>query len=120
MLADPAAKIINNNGEIFLLVKGGQVIGTYALQKINKQDCELSKFTVKKEFRGEKLGEMMLEHAIKRAKALECHSIILFTHYKLKEASRLYKKRGFETITDHPDITDETGRCSVLLQLIIN
>jgi ribosomal protein S18 acetylase RimI-like enzyme len=120
ILADPENKIISNNGEIFLLINKENVIGTYALQKINQQDCELSKFTVKKEFRGRKLGEMMLEHAILRAKTLGCRSIVLFTHHKLKEATRLYKKMGFTAVKEHPGITDETGRCSLLLQLIIN
>ena len=120
ILADPTNKIIKKNGEIFLLLHDEEVIGTYTLRKINHNDCELSKFTVKKEFRGRKLGKIMLEHAINRAKVLEYNSIILFTHHKLKEASRLYKKRGFAIISGHNDISDETGRCSVLLQLNIN
>lgn len=46
----------------------GKVIGTYALQKISDQACELSKFTVSKDFRGRKMGERMLEHAIEKAR----------------------------------------------------
>ena len=71
ILADPTNKIIKKNGEIFLLLHDEEVIGTYTLRKINHNDCELSKFTVKKEFRGRKLGKIMLEHAINMAKVLE-------------------------------------------------
>ena len=120
ILSDPINNIIKNNGEIFLMHKEGELIGTYALKKINNQDCELSKFTIKKNARGRKLGKLLLEHAIKRAKALGYNAIVLFTHQNLVEASHLYKKRGFAEIEIHNDITDETGRCSMLLKLNIN
>jgi len=101
-------------------MSGDKVIGTYALQKISDQACELSKFTILEEFRGRKLGERMLEHAIENVKSLKCNSIVLFTHHELKEASRLYSKMGFEVIQEHPGLTDKTGRCSQMMQLIIN
>ena len=120
ILSNPIKEIINKNGKIYLLISGGKVIGTYALQKISDQACELSKFTIMKEFRGRKLGERMLEHAIENAKDLKYNSIVLYTHHELKEASQLYSKMGFEIIQDHPGFTDKTGRCSQMMQLIIN
>lgn len=62
----------------------------------------------------------MLEHAIEKATDLKCESILLLTHPKLKEATRLYRKRGFEVIPEHLDLTDKTGRCSLCMQLVIN
>ena len=120
ILSDPVKEIINKNGEIYLLISEGKVIGTYALQKISDQACELSKFTVMKDFRGRKLGERMLEHAIEKAWKLGCNAIVLYTHHELKEATQLYSKMGFEMIQDHPGLTDNTGRCSQMMQLIIN
>ena len=120
ILSDPVKEIINKNGKIYLLMSEGKVIGTYALQKISDQACELSKFTVIQDFRGLKLGERMLKHAIENAKSMKCNSIMLYTHHKLKEASRLYIKMGFEVIQDHPGLTDKTGRCSQMMQLTIN
>jgi len=120
ILSNPIKEIINKNGKIYLLMSGDKVVGTYALQKISDQACELSKFTILEEFRGRKLGERMLEHAIENVKRLKCNSIMLFTHHELKEASRLYSKMGFEVIQEHPGITDKTGRCSQMMQLIIN
>ena len=52
VLSDPVKKIIRQGGKIYLLRSGVGIIGTYALQKINKQECELSKFTILKDFRG--------------------------------------------------------------------
>lgn len=120
VLADPREKIIKKNGEIFLMTSGEEIIGSFALQKLNKYDCELSKFTIKKAFRGRNLGEAMLTYAINRAKKLNYQSIILFTHHELKEATQLYEKVGFTPLSEHPDIKDESGRCSILLKLIIH
>lgn len=120
ILANPREKIIKKNGEVFLMVSDKEIIGTFALQKLNKHDCELSKFTIKKEFRGRKLGERMLQYVINRAKAMKYRSIILYTHHELKEATQLYEKIGFIPLSNHPDIKDESGRCSILLQLIIH
>ncbi len=120
VLSDPRGKIINKNGNIFLLISEGKVIGTYALQRINSKVFELSKFTIKKEFRGRKLGERMLQHAIEKAKDMKCESIVLLTHQNLKGATSLYRKSGFKVIPDHPDLTDKTGRCSMYMQLLLS
>ncbi len=118
-LSDPYNEIIKKDGNIFLLISEEKVIGTYALQRVSTKVCELSKFTIKKEFRGWKLGERMLEHAIKKTKGLKYESIVLLTHPKLKEATKLYRKTGFEVIPEHPDLTDKTGRCSIYMQLVL-
>ncbi len=119
VLSDPVKKIINHDGKIYLLRAGENIIGTYALQKIDEQVCELSKFTIMKDFRGQKLGERMLVHVIENAKSMHYKSIMLFTHHALKEATQLYTKMGFEIIEDHPGLIDKTGRCSLAMQLII-
>ena len=120
VLSDPYKNIIKKGGNIFFLVSEGKVIGTYALQRVSTKACELSKFTIKREYRGWNIGERMLEHAIQKAKDLKYESILLLTHPKLKEATQLYRKRGFDVIPEHPDLTDKTGRCSLYMQLVIN
>ncbi|MBC8485037.1 MAG: MarR family transcriptional regulator [Bacteroidetes bacterium] len=120
VLSDPYKNIIKNDGNIFFLVSEGKVLGTYALQRVSTKACELSKFTIKREYRGWNIGERMLEHAIQKAKDLKYESILLLTHPKLKEATQLYRKRGFDVIPEHPDLTDKTGRCSLYMQLVIN
>ena len=120
VLSDPYNEIIKKDGNILLLISDEKTIGTYALQRVNTKVCELSKFTIKKDFRGWKLGEQMMEHAIKKAKDLKCESIVLLTHPKLKEATQLYKKYGFEVKPEHTEIKDKTGRCSLYMQLILS
>ena len=120
ILSDPYNEIIKKEGHIFFIIIEEKIIGTYSLQKINDEACELSKFTIKKEYRGWKIGRRMLEHAIQKAKGLKYESILLLTHPKLKEATLLYRKRGFDVIPEHSELTDKTGRGSLCMQLVIN
>jgi len=120
VLSDPVNEIINKNGRIFLMLSRKEVIGTYVLLQLNDNHCELSKFTIKKKYRGKKLGVRMMEHIIQEANSLGCNSILLYTHQKLGEATQLYHKTGFKEIEGHPDLEDQSGRCSIMMQLFIN
>lgn len=120
LLLDPEKWIIGQNGRIVLMVMGERLIGTFVLKGINEDECELSKFTVHEDFRGIKLGRRMLEHAVGMAAQSGYRSMLLFTHHKLVEATRLYISLGFEYLADHPGLKDETGRCSMLMKLEIN
>ena len=120
ILQDPIKEILQKKGHITLMTAGNRIIGTYVLKRINDLDCELSKFTVHRDFRALKLGEKMLSYAIEEARTMGYHTMLLFTHQKLVAATQLYYKMGFEDLNTHPGMKDETGRCSILLKLNIN
>jgi DNA-binding MarR family transcriptional regulator len=120
VLSDPIGQVINKGGKIYCMFFKNEVVGTYALQKVNSDDWELSKFTIKKSFRGKNLGKKLLHHAIKQAEILDAHHLLLYTHTKLPDATELYRKAGFRDIEDHPDMHDPTGRCSILMKYKIN
>jgi DNA-binding MarR family transcriptional regulator/N-acetylglutamate synthase-like GNAT family acetyltransferase len=120
LLDDPAGQIMNRGGRIYCMLLNEEVVGTYALQRINDDEWELSKFTIKKNFRGKKLGIKLLRHAIQQAEILDARHLLLFTHPDLQEATDLYTKAGFLFIEKHPDMHDPTGRCSLIMKRIIN
>ncbi len=120
VLADPAGHILRNGGRIYCMLLNNEVVGTYALQRINEDEWELSKFTIKKSFRGKKLGKKLLQHAIQQAKILDARNLLLFTHINLYEATKLYRHAGFRDIEKHPGMHDPTGRCSILMKYNIN
>ncbi len=120
MLADPIKEIIRQNGEIFFMLYRGKAIGTYVLQNLGEGYCELSKVTIKKKYRGRKLGQRLMGHAVEEAIKLGCKGILLHTHHNLEEATQLYKKAGFNEIEGHSLMKDLSGRCSMTMQLIIN
>ncbi len=120
MLANPIKEIIRQNGEIFFMLYRGEAIGTYVLQNLGEGYCELSKVTIKKKYRGRKLGQRLMGHAVEEAIKLGCKGILLHTHHNLEEATQLYKKAGFNEIEGHSLMKDLSGRCSMTMQLIIN
>jgi len=120
VLSDPAGMIINKGGRLYCMLLNDEVVGTYALQRINDEEWELSKFTVKKDFRGKRLGKRLLQHAIQQAEILDASHLLLYSHPDLQEATELYKKAGFREIEEHPDMHDPTGRCSLLMKRNIN
>jgi DNA-binding MarR family transcriptional regulator/ribosomal protein S18 acetylase RimI-like enzyme len=120
VLSDPAGHITNKGGRIYCMILNDEVVGTYALQRINDDEWELSKFTIKKEFRGKRLGKRLLMHAIQQAEILDARHLLLFTHPNLSVATDLYKNAGFHEIDEHPGMHDTTGRCSLLMKRNIN
>ena len=120
VISDPERMILNKGGRIYLLRVEDIVIGCFAISPINIAECELQKFTVRKDFRGKGLGSYLLDQAIRKALELNYKNILLFSHEDLKEATGLYKKQGFRIIENHPDFADSTGRDSIMMTLTIN
>jgi len=119
-LMDPFGEIIGKDGLITLMVSAKQPIGSFVLKRISNAECELSKFTIHRNFRGIGLGKRMLRKALEEARSTGYESMLLFTHHALVEATQLYKSMGFEEIKERHDIVDETGRCSMMMKLNIN
>ncbi len=91
-----------NKGCFYVLKKDDQIIGSFALCKINDHLCELRKMYLNRNFRGRRLGRKMMVAAFEQAKELGYKSIMLETASVLKEAISLYEKYGFKPYTpDH-------------------
>ena len=58
-------------------------------------NCELKRLFVKPEFRGHKLGEVLVKKVIDDAKSIGYQSIFLDTLPFLKSAIHIYTKLGF-------------------------
>jgi len=74
-------------------------VGTFGLYKVDNSICELRKMYLMKEYRGQGLGQMMMENAIQTANLLGYKKMVLETISPLKEAISLYLKFGFQEIT---------------------
>jgi ribosomal-protein-alanine N-acetyltransferase len=76
---------------------GGKVVGYLALMELG-MDAKIMSFAVKNEFRGKRIGSMLLDAAIKRCKERGKARLILEVRISNSAAQALYKKRGFEII----------------------
>lgn len=56
----------------------------------------LEDFVVDESFRGKKIGEKLLHHALEKARSLSISSVDLTSHPSREAANKLYNKLGFE------------------------
>ncbi|WP_179007909.1 GNAT family N-acetyltransferase [Winogradskyella forsetii] len=99
VLSNPNKYIINKGGFIFFAMKEEEVIGTAALMPTeNPGVLELTKMAVLPKERGQKIGQLLLQHCIDFARAKELEGLLLYSSTKLENAIYLYRKYGFKEL----------------------
>jgi len=107
-LYSPRETILERGGEIYIAVKGAQVVGTCALVRLSPAIFELAKLAVSLEAQGQGLGRRLTHFAIDRARAVGAARVGLLSSTKLEKALRLYESIGFKRKplpTDQPYLT---------------
>ena len=94
-LSDPQTHIIDKDGYIFFAKYQEEIIGTSSLIKTGVGEYELAKMAVTEKYKGQGVGQMLLEHCLARAVKLNATKLSLFSNTKLISAIHLYKKYGF-------------------------
>ncbi|WP_290700213.1 GNAT family N-acetyltransferase [Lacinutrix sp.] len=96
VLSNPEKYITKKGGYIFFAELNNQIVGTYALMPLPKQNAfELTKMAVSPDYRGQKIGQKLLEHCITFAKTEAFNRLLLYSSTKLENAIYLYRKFGF-------------------------
>ncbi len=100
ILGDPEGEIIRKGGEIFFAGINGEIIGTCAAIKIDKDTYELAKMAVAEKARGKQAGKKLALAVIGFAWSKKAKCVVLETSSKLVAAVNLYKSLGFQTVTE--------------------
>lgn len=87
--------IINKGGFIFFAKIGENVVGTFALLKIDSGIYELGKMAVDRSFRGQKIGSQLISLCIRYAEKHHWKKLVLYSSTKLSDAIHIYEKYGF-------------------------
>ncbi len=105
------------NGGIFKIVEDNynHLLGTFALSPVDENTCKLRKMYLAPPARGIGLGRQMLERAIDDAQKSGFKTMILETMPIMKDAIRLYTRRGFKLIKKQP----ESPRCELVFALAL-
>jgi ribosomal protein S18 acetylase RimI-like enzyme len=87
------------SGRLFLALSIEKVAGCIALRKLGDTTCEIKRLFVRPDFRGLRLGQMLIEKALAEAKAIGCLRMRLDTlPDKMPKAVELYQSYGFREI----------------------
>lgn len=116
LLDHPEEQILEKGGYIAFALLNNEPVGTCALVKAGDEPLtfELSKMAVSPKAQGKKIGYLLGNALIEKAKALNAQKVFLETNSILVPAIKLYEKLGFK----HIPITDAGyDRVDVQMQL---
>ena len=99
VLSNPKKFIIESGGVVLFAQYDNKIVGTVALMYLKDENCfELTKMAVSPEYRGKKIGQIILYNCIKKAKKMGLDKLILYSNRVLENAIYIYKKYGFVEI----------------------
>ena len=86
-------------GRLLLAYADEKFAGCVALRKLEDGICEMKRLFVRKDFRGRKIGNALIEKLIEEARLIGYEKIRLDTYLpKMPKAFALYRSRGFQEI----------------------
>ena len=103
-------KFAEPDGRLLLVEVDGEIAGTISLRKIRRDCGEIKRMYIKPEFRGKKLGNLMIEKVISISEENGFSKLFLDTSLFMSSAVSLYKKFGFKE-------TDSYTECIVPKEL---
>lgn len=115
-LEDPETYILKGGGKIYIALYKGRVVGSCAYLNMGEGVYEMIKFAVDEEYRGLKIGKMLVEESIESIRQLNANKIILFSNRKgSAKAIAMYHKLGFSEI---PLGSSEFARADIKMELV--
>ena len=121
ILSNPKKFIIDPGGIILFAQCDSKIIGTVALIPVTEDKCfELTKMAVSPDYRGNKIGQIILENCINKAKEMGLEKLILYSNRVLKNAIHIYKKNGFIEIPVEPGSPYKRADIKMELKIIKN
>ena len=91
-------KIVDNGGQVFFAVEHQSAVGTVAMIKSSEYKFELAKMTVKENYRGKGIANMLMDQCLDFAKQKNAKEIFLISNDSLTIARNLYDKYGFKEV----------------------
>ena len=97
------------DGRLYLVYCDEELAGCIGLRKIDSQNCEMKRLYVRPQFRGRKIGNLLVEKIIDDAKKIGYSHMLLDTLPFLRSAIHMYKKYGFYEISSYNDSPMDTS-----------
>jgi N-acetylglutamate synthase-like GNAT family acetyltransferase len=114
LAADPY-RIVREGGHILSLAEDDRVVGVCALVREGPHRYELARMAVDPHERGKGHGEALMAAAVAKSREEGVTSIYLLSNTVLAPAIALYRKHGFETVSEGPHPL--YARCNIVMEL---
>jgi GNAT superfamily N-acetyltransferase len=88
-------------GNIVIAQAEGKVAGSVAWYPLTEVICEVKRLYVRPGFRGQRIGFMLLNHAIEESRKARYRAVRLDSLARLKEARKLYESFAFQEIAPY-------------------
>ena len=86
-------------GRLFLALADEKLAGCIALRKLEDGVCEMKRLFVREDFRGQKIGKLLIEKLIEEARIIGYEKMRLDTYPpKMAKAVKIYESHGFRRI----------------------
>lgn len=85
-------------GRLYLALCDGEAAGSIGLKQIDEKNCEMKRLYVRPQFRGQKIGRLLVEKIIGDAREIGYSNMLLDTLPFLEKAIHMYEKFGFYKI----------------------
>jgi GNAT superfamily N-acetyltransferase len=119
VLSNPETYIINKGGHIFFAKLDCVIVGTVALMPTKEQGVfELTKMAVSPQYRGHKIGQLLMQYCIDFSKDNKIIALMLYSNTLLENAIYIYRKFGFVEIPVEEN--SPYKRSNIKMQMIIN
>lgn len=92
-----------DRGRFWLALRGKELIGTVAIEEVDKNIAKLKRMFVLPEYQGTGIGQKLFDTALKFTKDNGYKILKLNTDKIMNRAHRLYEKNGFHKIGEDED-----------------
>ena len=108
-LGHPQGYILDKGGYILMAAYNGEVVGTCALINEGNGVFELAKMAVSPKAQGLKIGKLLGEAVVQKAKQAGAVKLFLVSNRRLTPALSLYSKLGFTEVPMPPSIYERAN-----------
>lgn len=108
---------LESDSSHYLVVKDNSKIIGFAGIKVTVPDCDIMNIVVKKDFRNQGIGSLLLKELINLSKSLNVKNLFLEVNEKNTPAILLYNKFGFKKISTRKNYYKDNNAIVMKLDL---
>jgi ribosomal protein S18 acetylase RimI-like enzyme len=116
-LADPWGQVVAPGGQIFVALRGQNLVGTCAVVPCAPGIMELAKLAVAPTAQGMGLGRQLIKACLRYASESGVRRVVLLSNSRLRAALRLYEELGFQHRPMPPNLEYQTADVYMELDL---